>query len=244
MTARALPLRDWQVQALARGELSEIRRPADPQPDPWRDGWAYESRHPAEKGTWVWPSEETGLCQRIRSPFGGVGARLYVQETFAVESNYGVEGDDRYPPPFSDGRPVLWQEDEDMGRYWMQPHYRATDPEPEICCESERCRTCGGDGPGYGPHWQPATRMRRWASRWLLEVTAERVERVQEATADGARASGVAAIGESFPLRVEPMSLYGHALAHLWDEQYSHRPGLAWEANPYVFVATVRRVEP
>lgn len=240
MIPRALPLRDWQVRALARGELSDIRRPVRPQPDPWRDGYAYESRHPAERGTWVWPSEETGLCQRIDSPFGGVGARLYVQEAFAIEHNRGL-GD--YPPPHDDGRPVQHVFDHEDGAYWMQPHYRATDPAPDLCCESERCRTCGGDGPGYGPHWRPATQMPRWASRWLLEVTAERAERVQEATADGARESGVEAIGRSFPLREERMSLFQHALAALWDEQYGHRPGLAWADDPYTFVATVRRVE-
>lgn len=113
------------------------------------------------------------------SPFGRIGQRLAVREAYAIE--HTVDGE---PPSgvLLDGRPVHWGDEGDgdqRGPYdwhWQAAHYRATDPPPDLCCESEHCRSCGDGGPGYGPHWRSAATMPKWASRITVEVVALRVE--------------------------------------------------------------------
>ena len=112
-----------------------------------------------------------GMGVAVRKcPFGYMGDTLWVRETFAVESNRGVDSAEAYPPPFNDGRPVLWKDDENGGRYWQQCHYRATDPAPELCYDDE-------DEPVV--RWRPSIHMPRWARRILLhvdEVGADKVD--------------------------------------------------------------------
>lgn len=114
-------------------------------------------RYNAPKAEWV-----------MQWPYGRGGDRLWVQETFCLESNCNVDSNNRYPPPFKDGRPVNWVEDANFGNYWEQAHYRATDPTPEL--------DIGTDEPGV--KWKPSSRMPRWASRFLLEITGIQIFRL------------------------------------------------------------------
>ena len=161
------------------------------------------------------------------------GDRLWVRETCLVESDYDVDID--YAPPFTDGRPVLYEECDDRGRYWRQPHYRATDPAPEMACDKHEGPCC---------HWKPAIDMPRWASRLTLIVTGVKVERLQDISEADARAEGM--------YKFHGLELWGHsngtpgnrvgndareAFAHLWDDL--HHPGPhCWHANPYVVALT------
>lgn len=106
------------------------------------------------------------------------GDLLWVRETYVLESNRDVSI--QYPPPFSDGRPLLERKTPDWGDYWVQPHYRATDPAPEL--------DQGEDGPTC--KWRPSIFMPRWASRFTQEVTAVRKERLQDISEEDALAEG------------------------------------------------------
>ena len=195
---------------------------------------------------WTWPAPACGfvavsllVCNRLQGhtgehyssnpsealttappvcPYGQPGDLLYVRETFCIETNFGLDDEVGYPPPFDDGRPILWQEDDEMGRWWEQCHYRAIDPKPELVDESTD-RMLG---------WKPSIHMPKWAARIWLEITSIRVERVQEITeAD--------AIAEGGPMGLQPFET-------LWDILNAKR-GYSWESNPWVWVVGFRRAE-
>ena len=93
--------------------------------------------------------------------------------------------------------------------------------------------------PDYGD-WtkpKPSIHMPRWVSRITLEVTAVRVERLQDITEADAEAEGWpgCVVGET-PLRdAYPIGWY----ANLWND--INGAG-SWDANPFVVAVTFRRI--
>lgn len=92
---------------------------------------------------------------------------------------------------------------------------------------------------GATPGWwkRPAIFMPRAASRILLDVTAVRVERLQDISEADAIAEGCATQGNvpQFPYKT-PIENY----ATLWES--INGPG-SWKANPFVWVVAFQRVE-
>jgi hypothetical protein len=107
--------------------------------------------------------------------------------------------------------------------------YGASDEMPE---SAKRC----------GCKWTPSIHMPRWASRIDLEVTAVRVERVQDISEEDARKEGVTPMEyEGMEHPDNPwMSAQAHrdAFRDLWQSIYSN-----WDANPFVWVYEFRRVK-
>lgn len=219
------------VRAILDGRKTETRRVIKPQPEfsepqtAWMDGeghsgsgwYCYNIEYPDEGSEFY------------RCPYGSPGDTIWVRETHSIESNLGIDSSTTYSPPFDDGRPIRWGESEEE-RYWEQCHYRATDPPPEICCESLKCRQCAEND--YGPHWRPSIHMPRWASRITLRVTDVRVEMLQEITEAGCMAEGLAPMcnhDTEEDLRM--------AFTVLWDSIGAKR-GHSWESNPWVWVVT------
>lgn len=168
------------------------------------------------------------------------GDRLWVRETCLVESDYDVDID--YVPPFTDGRPVLYEECDDRGRYWRQPHYRATDPAPEMACDKHEGPCC---------HWKPAIHMPRWASRLTLIVTGVKVERLQDISERDAQAEGIIEDDGSEPDIWYVPGSGGTELGRKMNPLMADRPSKvfaslwralhgedAWNANPYVVALT------
>jgi hypothetical protein len=92
------------------------------------------------------------------------------------------------------------------------------------------------------PTWKPSIHMPRWASRILLEITAVRVERLQDITEAQALAEGIA---------LHPGG--GHHVEdgkHHWASPIDSFAGLwssvggDWDANPWVWVVEFKRVKP
>jgi hypothetical protein len=87
-----------------------------------------------------------------------------------------------------------------------------------------------------GRYWQHAPKQnppncQRWASRILLEITDVRVQRLQDISEEDAWAEGC-----------EPADVYPRDWFHwLWDTIYG---GGSWDANPWVWAITFRRLEP
>jgi hypothetical protein len=87
------------------------------------------------------------------------------------------------------------------------------------------------------PRWTPAIHMPRWASRLTLRITAVRVQRVQDITAEDAHAEGILR-GPTFGDR----DIFDRALfAKLWDSINAKR-GYSWDSNPWVWALTFERV--
>lgn len=94
------------------------------------------------------------------------GARLRVREACAIE--HSVESI-REPMPHSDNRPSQRFIHYDWS-WWNQPHYRATDPAPELCIPDPDDLF-----DGCGVRWIAPSRMPKWASRFSLRVVSVRL---------------------------------------------------------------------
>lgn len=203
------------VRAILEGRKTQTRRIINPQP-------ASGVRREVFSKTGF----SDGHGRTLRTPY--VPAELlWVRETFVLESSreYGSEG---YPPPFNDGRPVNWVEDEDWGRYWEQPHYRATDPVPELAYDDTNEPTC---------RWGSPIHMPRWASRITLEITEVRVQRLQAVSPDDVLAEGMRPnAGGGWGPEGRLGSVPG--FADLWDSINAKRA--PWSSNPWVWAITFK----
>ncbi|EIV2913319.1 hypothetical protein L7Q46_002645 [Serratia marcescens] len=83
---------------------------------------------------------------------------------------------------------------------------------------------------------RPSIHMPRWASRILLEITAVRVERLNDISEEDAKAEGVA---PSQHIITPPEALYRVGFLKLWQSIYGEEN---WRANPWVWVIEFRRV--
>lgn len=137
------------VKAILEGRKTQTRRVIKPQPE--QDnfmGWIIDStRRDVKQGDAMWGEIDSSYR---RCPYGQVGDRLWVRETFI--SGLGVGGYVKgYNPDINSDAPTV------------DIIYRADDGPNE--------RTAGP--------WKPSIFMPRWASRITLEITNVRVERVQ-----------------------------------------------------------------
>lgn len=220
MKERPIIFRGDMVRAILDGRKTQTRRVVKVREHPQ----AERVQH-FEGERWDWLRYDGLKLATFRCPYGQPGDRLWVRETFSMQHCVGWES-----PPFNDGRPVKWRDLSDIEGFtpvWVQPHYRATDPAPDLCCEREGCRQC--ETMGYGPHWKPSIHMPRWASRITLEITDVRVERLQDISEDDARAEGC---------RGNATTACGcegliEDYCCLWES--INGPG-SWDANPWVWV--------
>ncbi len=91
------------------------------------------------------------------------------------------------------------------------------------------------DDGASGYRWKPSIHMPRAASRITLEVTAVRVERLQDISEADAIAEGIPRGGPENPDGIEKREYRA-----LWER--INGPG-SWEANPWVWVIEFKRLE-
>jgi hypothetical protein len=165
---------------------------------------------------------------QIKSPYGYPGDRLWVRETFVLERFDSEIG----APPLVSDRPTQYHPGDGFewdSEYWLRPHYRATDPAPDLSYDEEDDPKC---------KWRPSIFMPRWASRITLEVVNVRVERLRDITEEDAKAEGVtpSIVG------VDLDNLkYRASFQTLWNSINAKR-GFGWDLNPYVWVIEFKKV--
>lgn len=214
------------VRALLAGTKTQTRRRMKPQPE---HGAEYASKgfdppcalHLDYYGNPI----GTHTC-----PYGVPGDRLWVRETWGYRST------------------TWWNRKPD--ELTVSIAYQADDSRADIkldvpCGERppgqprQRCgKDCDGDPGGkhgdelrrYWASWRPSIYMPRWASRLLLEVTAVRVQRVQEISREDALAEGMDPLSIVYPT---------DQYADLWD---AINGAGSWKANPWVWAVSFRRV--
>jgi hypothetical protein len=176
-------------------------------------------------------------------PYGKAGDRLWVRETFVLE-NWEDE------PKTPTDRPIFHYEPADPmneydNEYWQIPHYKATDPTPDLYYGD----TDENDDGEPKCKWRPSIFMPRWASRITLDVVNVRVERLQEITRDGAKAEGVSNIWNWTPDRNPEhhrrgvLNPYVANYSVLWDQIHAGSLiGYGWNANPFVWVIEFKMV--
>lgn len=121
---------------------------------------------------------------------------------------------------------------------------------PILDCNSDRVayrsdysQACGEDQviAPVPKRWRPSIHMPRWASRLTLEITAVRVERLQDISEEDAKAEGCngdCPIGYIPAYEKAPLAYH---FAQVWDACYGTE---SWSANPWVWVIEFRRVKP
>ena len=162
-------------------------------------------------------SEE--MTSGFRCPFGEVGDRLWVRETWVP--GYHHEADE-------DGSKV-------------SIIYRADNSERSVAAPSyELAERWGrefsedGDSP---PTWRPSIHMPRWAARLMVEITSVRVERLQAVSEADCRAEGAAGGHGAIPDYAYNATAREH-FEHIWTST-----GGDWKANPWVWVVEFRVTE-
>ncbi|HHM8581359.1 TPA: hypothetical protein ACRL2B_002958 [Pseudomonas aeruginosa] len=159
---------------------------------------------------------DAGLHARITCPYGEPGDRLWVREAWAADTQVDAIA----PSDLGQGEPIWYPAD-----------------------LSVRQTGCSMISKG---RVRPSIHMPRWASRILLEITAVRVERLQDISEEQALAEGV---------RGEPCDHARQACADIgcWGDTAKGAFGFLWEslngegswaANPWVWVVEFKRVTP
>lgn len=153
-------------------------------------------------------------------PFGKVGDRLWVKETFATLGN-------------EDGHPIDWENNLVSERKDSAKVYRAS------CYQMPNnyglWTIPDRDSDFEGP-WTPSSQMPRWASRITLEITDIRVERLQSISERDAWKEGFEGYDDDFTGGKNGYS----ELTENWINQHGQD---SWQYNPFVWVVEFKRVE-
>lgn len=202
------------VRALLADTKTQTRRALRVQPPP--ETKSFCTYHHPDPRVHHWAFDGASLLDfAVPCPYGQVGDWLYVRETWQHENH--PDG------PYQDGCQVYYRTD-----YLNDPHGADGEKSPE-----GRYRT-----------WRPAIHMPRTASRITLEIVSVRIERLQEISEADAKAEGSPDYEEGVD---EPPGedhyewSYRASYRRLWES--INGPG-SWDANPFVWVISFRRIKP
>lgn len=156
------------------------------------------------------------LAEYGRCPYGLPGDRLWVRETWYCDHFEVLSG------------PYLKPDDLNVSeaREYGALVYAADGLTPY---EAEQ------------PVWKPSIHMPRWASRIQLEITAVRVERLQDITYEQAAAEGIHRHNRMWSATDEGSACHKYpepAFRDLWLST-----GGDWDANPWVWVVEFKRID-
>lgn len=230
------------VRAILDGRKTQTRRVMRHQPPSYEyklsrlmDTTDSEKRKHIDKFHWVQMNglnivSETNIY--FRCPYGAIGGRLWVRETW--------QG-----PLFYDEIPEDWNSDKYKTPEYC--HYKAS---------GDSCDFTDSDD-NFVERWSPSIHMPRWASRILLEVTNVRVERLQDISKEDAISEGFKAItkdGKTIKYGVPDADGYPGNDDIGWDWcDWDVNPVIAykrlyesingtgsWDMNPWVWVIEFR----
>lgn len=210
------------VRAILNGEKTVTRRLMNPQPTPSNMGghsWPspihqtmLHVEQELQNGEGIWAGLADSAC-----PHGAPGDRLWVRETWYCDDYRVLRG------------PYLKPDDLDLdeARDDGTLVYAADGLTPY---EAEQ------------PTWKPSIHMPRWASRILLEITAVRVERVQDISDEQCVAEGIGVTKHAVGVKLtspHDESVPRAMFRELWQ---SINGAESWAANPWVWVVEFRRI--
>lgn len=213
------------VRAILDGRKTQTRRIVKPQPV------GTSVTHNNDRTQWFgWEHGITG--EALRCPYGVPGDRLWVREAWRAH----VAADTIAP------RNLL--------------HVAWDDPDKARIAYEEDPSALGTSSWAHRGRYRPSIHMPRWASRITLEVTDVRVQRLNDISEEDAMAEGVRRVtkdGMTEKFCVYDKGDYSSTpwaemprrprdvFAGLWES--INGPG-AWDANPWVWTITFKRVTP
>lgn len=230
------------VRAILEGRKTQTRRVVKPQPSDWAEVF-----QPApvdlpdgtygSAGKWVQSTRDGNIIHgMVGCPYGKPGDRLWVRENFWQYGRYAITGGTT----------------------------KSGKPEVTFCHEYDLTFRAEVSGVIFHPpkekpqsrfdlgfHSRPSIFLERKYARIDLEITAVRVERLQDISEDDARAEGAflkrcqcsdtpkSIIG--IPFNQTWCHIHGEEFKHLWQ---SINGAESWEANPWLWVVEFERVKP
>lgn len=213
MKERPILFNTEMVKAILEGRKTQTRRIVKPQPE----GATLKSHL---DGKWLTKKFNGLVLPQIEdlpmhNPFGQVGDRLWVRETFT--QGYGMtllesEGDDKNAVSIiykADGKEIYKDCSEEVAENWGNWENDSDDAV-----------------------WKPSIHMPRWASRILLEITNIRVERLQDISESDCLKEGVGS-----PILRDCKK---PKFMQLWE---SINGADSWAANPWVWVVEFKVVK-
>ncbi|HFO1715052.1 TPA: hypothetical protein ACHI9W_000272 [Klebsiella pneumoniae] len=259
MTERGMIFNSEMVRAILDGRKTQTRRIMKVQPEPsksrpgdfWFSSKKLESMvHVSDLVPGNSPIADCHLFfQGHCCPFGAVGDRIWVRETWGVVS-HELDEDGRIQP-WTPDRPATAIHEMPFGNGYYSGHaIYAADGD-----------FTWGDDDGYEDGrscWKPSIHMPRAASRILLEITDVRVERLnaispEDAESEGLECTNFTGFGDEpglpsypepdvyfDPLKKQWKEYPPEAFAGLWESIYGEG---SWQANPWVWVIEFKRVE-
>ncbi|HIE9406578.1 TPA: morphogenetic protein [Klebsiella pneumoniae] len=235
MKERGMIFNSEMVRAIVSGRKTQTRRIMKVQPKPsksrpgdfWFSSKKLESMvHVSDLAPGKSPIADYHLfIQEHCCPFGAVGDRIWVRETFQGPL-FDYDLMDSYckdPTPFEKPEFCVYKAD--------------GVPAPEFYDADDELHCC----------WRPSIHMPRWASRILLGITDVRVERLNAISEEDATAEGVPPAGSLLPdylgTFLTPKGDFATAkvaFQRLWESIYGEE---SWKANGWVWVIEFKRVE-
>ena len=153
MKERGMIFNGEMVRAILDGRKTQTRRPIK-----WKQTRFTEIGEREDGSKWPWSEDAEHACDFWHPcPFGAVGDRIWVRETFQGPL-FDYDLMDSYckdPTPFEKPEFCVYKAD--------------GVPAPEFYDADDELHCC----------WRPSIHMPRWASRILLEITGVRVERLK-----------------------------------------------------------------
>lgn len=233
MKERGMIFNSEMVRAILDGRKTQTRRPIK-----WKQTRFTEIGEREDGSNWPWSEDAEHACDFWHPcPFGAVGDRIWVRETWGVASH--AFSDDGLMIDWVPDRPATAIHEMPFGNgYYSGYAIYAADGD-----------FTWGDDDGYEDGrscWKPSIHMPRAASRILLEITDVRVERLNAISEEDARAEGIIDggclnCGEPEPCGcANPEPDATDAFAYLWQSIYGQEN---WNANPWVWVIEFKRVE-
>ena len=214
MSSHPLILTAAEVRAVLNGTKTQHRvRVKFTRPPPWQIMDESDDGQP-----WPFYQDEFGDYHPMHCPFGVPGDTLYVKESHAwVDYLVGSELDD----------PVC------VAFMADQTAYSFAGGKP-IKLDTYAW-------PWDRIKWRSPALMPRWASRLTLAVESVRVQRVQDISEEDARAEGMPwSDGNPGPFGPGQMVVEAkNEFRHYWYDKHGPK---SWDANPWVFATTFKRV--
>ncbi|MDM7059127.1 hypothetical protein [Klebsiella pneumoniae] len=209
MKERGMIFNGEMVRAILDGQKTQTRRPIK-----WKQTRFTEIGEREDGSKWPWSEDaEHALDFWHPCPFGSVGDRIWVRETFQGPL-FDFDLMDSYckdSTPFEKSEFCVYKAD--------------GVPAPEFYDADDELHSC----------WRPSIHMPRWASRILLEITDVRVERLQSITLGDICKEVGCGLYDFRP------ATYGFQVwEELWKSIYGAEN---WQANPWVWVIEFKRVE-
>ncbi len=232
MKERGMIFNGEMVRAILDGRKTQTRRPIK-----WKQTRFTEIGEREDGSKWPWSEDAEHACDFWHPcPFGAVGDRIWVRETWSDVN--------------LDGAPaVAYRADDEV--YDLMENESLLDEDGAFNYQDTRVSKYQFAAwhsdliSGIEGNWRPSIHMPRWASRILLEITNVRVERLNSMHDVDAMREGIqnlttcshsdfgipGVVNAQHPVQ---------AFQLLWESIYGTD---SWHANPWVWVIEFKRVE-